>query len=443
MANTPVTTDRQIAGLAPGPKVYEVAVGGSRGLYVRVFPSGSRSFELRYTTRSAARRHLGLGRWPDLTLAQARARAGEKRLAVLEGADPVADRLAARVEARTGETFGELAEAYWAAAARGIHGGRRRPKRESTIRTERSLWNSHACAALGARRFRELRRRDIRLFMHDLVEGGGLAPASIAAVGAVVQAILQFAVHEEKIEANPALGLARPLALTSRDRMFSDEALRAIWLELDRAANARPSPVSGGAAYNAIAPTTALALQLMILTLTRRSEAAGARWNEFDLRAGVWIIPAGRAKARHLQVVPLTAPMMEVLRAARERCPTGSVLFAPTRGEADHIDPHLLTRAVSRLCSKLELPAGSPHDFRRSGATTLIGRYGVGRMLAGLLLGHTAREGAAVTSVYDRHSYLPEKHRALELWGEHLGRLAQSPGSQTQALDWYGGSSSR
>lgn len=58
--------------------------------------------------------------------------------------------------------------------------------------------------------------------------------------------------------------------------------------------------------------------------------------------------------------------------------------------------------------------------MRRTGVTTLIGRYRVPRMIAGLLLGHTIREGVAATSVYARHSYLPEKHEALQIWGRRL-----------------------
>ncbi|WP_292129204.1 hypothetical protein, partial [Brevundimonas sp.] len=62
----------------------------------------------------------------------------------------------------------------------------------------------------------------------------------------------------------------------------------------------------------------------------------------------------------------------------------------------------------------------SPHDVRRSGATTLTGRYGVTRFVVGLVLGHTPSEGAAVTGVYDRHTYLPEKRSALAAWAGHL-----------------------
>ena len=137
MPTTTVTTDRQISALKPLSRVYEVAIGDARGLYVRVFPTGTRNFELRYTCDSGSRRRLGIGTWPELSLAQARVRAGENRVAVQDGSDPAAERAQRRLEARTGETLAELAESYWSAAKRGLHGGRRRPKRESTIRTER------------------------------------------------------------------------------------------------------------------------------------------------------------------------------------------------------------------------------------------------------------------------------------------------------------------
>lgn len=97
-----ITTDRQISALKPLSAVFEVAVRDCRGLYVRVFPTGTRNFELRYTSVGGARRRLGLGAWPELTLAQARIRAGEKRIAVLDGSDPAAERNQARLEARTG-----------------------------------------------------------------------------------------------------------------------------------------------------------------------------------------------------------------------------------------------------------------------------------------------------------------------------------------------------
>lgn len=422
-SSSSLSTDRQIAALKPGDRPYELVIAGARGLYIRVFPTGARKFEYRYTSRSGSRRRMVLGAWPDLSLYEARVRASQLRQSVHDGADPAEKKALEKVQARTGETFAELADAYWAAAARGLHGGRRRPKREATIQTEKSWWRTHVETKLGHRRYQNLRRTDIRLFMKALVMESRLAPASIAAVGALIQSILQYAVLEEKIDANPAAGLARPLALTSRDRLFSDNAMATIWKTAGTAATERDPTRSPRAQ---LSPEMGLAIQFLILTLTRRAETAGARWSEFDLKAGLWTIPASRTKALHTHIVPLTEPMVAILEEMRRRHPVRAAVFPPLRGRSDHLDPHALTRAFARICEQHRLPAGSPHDVRRTGVTTLIGRYRVPRMIAGLLLGHTIREGAAATSVYDRHSYLPEKHEALQIWGRHLEALERA-----------------
>lgn len=416
MARTFLTTDRQIAALQPKPAPYETGVSGYRGLYVRTFPTGTRKFEFRYTSLCGARRRLILGTWPDLSLADARRRTGALRQAVQDGQDPAAVRAAEKAQARTGETLSELAESYWAAAAKGLHGGRRRPKRDSTIQTERHWWRNHIEKKLGDRRFQELRRTDIRLFMKDLVLETQLAPASVASVGALLQSVLQYAVLEERLDANPAVGLARPLALTSRDRLFSDDALAVIWKAAGRTLDGTVTPAR-------IAPEMGLAVRFLMLTLARRAEAAGARWSEFDLDARTWTIPTARAKAGHIQVVPLTAATLSILEDMRRRHPHGRFVFPSPRDENRHLDPHALTRAFARICEQHGLPKGSPHDVRRSGATTLIGRYRVNRMVAGLLLGHTPRDGAAATSVYDRHTYLAEKRDALDAWSRHLMKI--------------------
>ena len=85
-----------------------------------------------------------------------------------------------------------------------------------------------------------------------------------------------------------------------------------------------------------------------------------------------------------------------------------------------------MTRAVNRLCTRLKLPLGSPHDFRRTGATTLTNEtYRVRRFIVGKVLGHTAHEGTAVTAIYDRNEYLVEKREALDAWGRHIDSLVR------------------
>lgn len=332
-----LSTDRQISGLKPAVTAYERTISGSRGLAVRVFPSGSKQFEYRYVTTSGVRRRLVLGTYPGLTLAKARIAANAARMSVLGGADPVGERAAARERIRTGATLDELAEAYWSAAAVGLHGGRRRPKRPISIQRERHTWK-------------------------------------------------------------------RPNEKTS-------------------GVHARLDPAMG------------LAIQFLMLTLTRRTEIAGARKAEVDRAAGLWIIPSERAKARHPHVVPLGARCMEVLDKAWALDPDSPFLFPSPRSPDQHLDPQAITRAIARTCARKKLLLGSPHDVRRSGAKTLTGRYGVTRFIVGLVLGHTPSDGAAVTGVYDRHTYVPEKQRALELWAGHVcGEIAMYS-VETGAID--------
>ncbi|OYX58598.1 MAG: hypothetical protein B7Y86_02615 [Brevundimonas subvibrioides] len=422
MARLLLTTDRQISGLKPADKVYEMGIGGSRGLGVRVFPTGLKQFEFRYVAANGTRRRLGLGAYPDLSLAEARAKVAGLRIAVVDGGDPVAEKTAARERARTGETLDELAEAYWQAATVGLHGGRRRPKREVTLCNERQMWRNHIKIPLGARPFTEIRRADVKVFMRKLVTDSGLAAASVASIGAVLHAVLGFAVLEERIESNPALGLARPLALTSRERMFDDAALRTLWDAASEASVPRGPGEKTAGVHARLEPAMGLAIQLLMLTLTRRNEVAGARKTEFDRTAKIWTIPSERAKAKHQHVVPLGDDALEVLDVAWALDPGSPYLFPSTRSPGQHLDPHAITRAFARTCARRKMAVGSPHDVRRSGATTLTGRYGVSRFVVGLVLGHTPSEGAAVTSVYDRHTYVPEKRAALELWANHLVR---------------------
>jgi integrase len=288
---------------------------------------------------------------------------------------------------------------------------------------------------LGGRPFADIRRAEVKAFMRELVVAGRYAPATIATVGGILHAVMGFAVQEERIEVNPVTGLSRPLALTSRERMFDDAGLKVIRdVAIDASLPRKPGETGGQARLE---PAMGLAIQFLMLTLTRRNEVAGARKAEVDRAAGLWIIPSERAKARHPHVVPLGARCLEVIEKAWALDPDSPFLFPSPRSPDQHLDPHAITRAIARICERKGLPLGSPHDLRRSGATTLTGRYGFTRLIVGLILGHTPKEGAAVTGVYDRHTYVPEKRKALEVWAAHLcgDAVAEISGARNQARE--------
>ncbi|EDX78916.1 site-specific recombinase, phage integrase family protein [Brevundimonas sp. BAL3] len=420
MSSLVITTDRQLAGLKPLDKRYERRVSGARGLSVRVWPSGLTQFEVRYAVGGGPRRRTILGDYPAVSLADAREKATALRLDVLKGVDPVAERIAAQRPAPPQETLDQVAETYWAASELGLHGGRRRPKRPRTIANERHLWQRHISASLGATAPRDLKRVEVKTFMRSLVTERHLSAASAASIGGLLHSILAYCVQEELVDANPVVGLARPLALVSRDRLLDDAGLKLVWdIVLDGAQPRPPGYLNIGLAARP-EPVMALAIQLLMLTLTRRNEVAGARKAEFDLDAGLWVIPAERAKANHQHVVPLSPQALNVLTEAFALDPASPFVFPSPRVADQCIDEQAITRTFSRIFERRKLPLRSPHDVRRTGATTLTGRYGVTRFIVGLVLGHTPKDGAAVTAVYDRYTYVPEKRDALVRWAGHL-----------------------
>jgi integrase len=438
-----LTNDRQIAGLKPSAKRYERVVAGTRGLLLIVYPSGAKTFALRYVAEGGERRRLPLGAYPGLGLSAAKDLAATLQVGVTGGGDPAEERAARRLEARTGETVEELAEAYWQAAAVGLHGGRQKPKRANTIAKEQGIWRSHIKPQLGSRRFTELRRADIKAFVRSLVTSGRLRPASVAGVGGVLSNILAFAVYEDRLEANPAFGLTKPLGWESRSRLFGDAALEKILATLAEASAIREEGAEREDPRARMGPAMALALRFLILTLCRRSEVAGACWSEIDLKNATWTIPAERTKANRAHVVPLTDAALDLLDQASRLPGAQSFVFPSPADPKRSLDPHAVTRALSRLCKRLELAPGSPHDIRRSGATTLTGeRYRIRRFIVGKVLGHNPRDGAQVTSVYDRNEYLAEKREALDAWARHV-RLLSGPRGVVVSLTRTMGSDDR
>lgn len=436
-----ITSDRAIASLKPAERPYEKAVGDVRGLIVRVFPSGSKAFEFRYVAESGVRRRLPLGPYPGLSYADARAQAFAKRAEVVGGRDPAAERAERRNEARTGDTLSELAEAYFKAAEKGLHGGRGRPKRTSTLSVERNRYEQHVKPALGKRRFKELRRADIKGFRRDLLAAERYSADTVSAILRTFSAIMAFGVHEEWIEANPLAGLTTPLALKQRERLFDEEAIGRLWSAL-----ATPVVMSEGKTrpirYGDKAPegrasadlAVSLALRFAILTLGRRGEVVGAKWAEIDFKTNTWTVPADRHKSRKAHVAPLSEPALEILAQARALSAgkPDDFVFASISDPKKPVHGDALTKAIKRTCANLKLPHGSPHDFRRAGATVLTSEHlGFRRFVVSKVLGHEGLEGAAVTAVYDRNNYLAEKRAALEAWGSHVVALSQCKVAQS------------
>ena len=423
-----ITTIASVEAAKPVPnRQVEYPDAKVPGLALRVSPAGNKSWTLRYRTKEGEQRRLTLGRYPSLTLSKARELAHKAVGRVAEGVDPAKEKRSSKAAAQTKKlsTVATLIESYFEDAARGRHKPNGRPKRTSTLNMERDYFERVIKPRFGPRSVIDLTRHELQRFLDDI---GHTAPASARHCRNVIRQAFNYGIRREVVEKNPAQLTELP-ASHSRDRVLSDDELRAIW----KAANA-PASVEG----LTMSAATGLAICFAMVTLQRGGEVCGLHARETDREGKLWTIPGTRTKNHRTHVVPLSDLALGILDRAfalaaaqepkRSKRPAGKwdgFAFPSPRGDLS-MTRHAFTRAMKRVTRALKIPDATPHDFRRTGSTNITGeRIAIPRFIVSRLLNQISDTGGApaATGIYDRNEYLPEKRRALGAWSALLQEI--------------------
>ena len=396
------------------------------GLALRISPAGNKSWTLRYRTNEGEQRRLTLGRYPSVSLSKARELAHKAVGRVADGVDPAKEKRSIKAAAQTKKlsTIAALIESYFEDAARGRHKPNSRPKRTSTLNMERDYFERVIKPRFGSLPVVDLTRHELQRFLDDI---GRTAPASARHCRNVIRQAFNYGIRREVVEKNPAQLTDLP-ASRSRERVMSDDELRAIWKAANAPASVEDLTLSAG---------TGLAICFAMVTLQRGGEVCGLHAREIDREGKLWTIPGTRTKNHRIQVVPLSDLALDILdrafalaltepKAAEPSADKWSGFAFPSRSSDRPITRHAFTRAMKRMTNALRIPDATPHDFRRTGATNITGeRIGIPRFIVSRVLNQISDTGgaAAVTGVYDRNEYLPEKRRALTAWSGLLQEI--------------------
>jgi integrase len=281
------------------------ADGGN--LYHRIAPGGSRGWIFRFAKHGRTR-DMGMGPYPEISLATARKRAFELRQLVADDIDPIkkrqAERDAARVEDAKTITFDDCAKAYIAAH-----------EAEWRSATHRQQWANtlaqHVSPVIGRLPVRAI---DDGLVLRVLERNDFWSARTETAsrVRGRIEAVLDWArVRGYRTGENPARWrghLEHQLASKTKSRQVKHYA-------------ALPYAQVGKfmQAVGKRSSTTARALEFLVLTAARAGEVLNATWDEVDLDACVWTVPANRTKANREHRVPLSKPAIAVLRTLDRR----------------------------------------------------------------------------------------------------------------------------
>lgn len=153
-----------------------------------------------------------------------------------------------------------------------------------------------------------------------------------------------------------------------------------------------------------------LTVKLLLVLAVRKMELMGARWEEFDLDAAVWYLPAERTKTSVAVDIPLPPPAVEWLRDLK-RLASINAWVLPARKMQNRMIPHVCESTLPVALAKVKhgLPRFTVHDFRRT-ARTHLSALGVDPHIAERCLNHKIK---GVEGIYDRHSYFSERKGAL------------------------------
>ncbi len=384
MTKRPRTLTAAFVRTVNRPGVYGDGRGG-RGLSLRVHrtKTGRISRTWRQRLRIEGRlTSVGLGPYPEITLAEARRKALDNSRAVRHGGDP---------RGRGVPTFAEAAE-------RTIELHRDGWKAGSTMAEQwESTFRLHAAPLLD--------KPVDRITSADVL--GCLAPIwnSKPAAGRKarnrISAVFRWCIGNNLRPDNPVdrAVVALPRANGNAPRHYRALPHREVAAALGAIRRVR---------Y--IHPSAALCVEMIALTAVRAGEARGARWDEIDLGAGVWTIPASRMKAGREFSVPLSTGALEVLERARALSPESSLVFPSRTGGV------LPRNAPGRVLRRAGV-ASTVHGFRSS-ARSWMAESGVPAEVAEACLAHVPR--SQVVQAYQRSDLLERRAEVMQAWSEYV-----------------------
>ena len=390
-------TDTQAKRAKPAAKPYKLP--DERGLHLLVRPSGAKLWQLRYR-HGGKEKTASLGQYPDVGLKDARARRDSARKLVAEGRDPVQTRRAAQVAERAANehTFEAIARQWW--------GSWRSARTERHADYVMRRLEQNVFPAIGARPLGAIEAPELVALVKAVAARGALdmAHRCLQMCGQV----FRYAIAHGLAVRNPAVDV-KPGDLLPATRKENYARIEARELPaLMRKIEAYPGK-----------PTTRLAIKLLAHTFVRTGELIAARWDEFDLDAARWNIPAERMKMRAAHTVPLTPQVLELLRTLHTITGTGALLFPGERDRAKPMSNNTILKALERMGYKGRMTG---HGFRGL-ASTVLHEHDFNPAHIETQLAHSPRN--AVSAAYNHAAYLRQRAALMRWWSDYLDSAAR------------------
>ena len=381
-------TDSRIKALKPiAGSRYSKADGG--GLLLDVTPGGVKSWVFRYRL-NGVREKVVLGRYPDMPLKVAREKRDELATQVASGKSPASEKKLARAGMPTNPTVKEFGERYYTEQV---------VKRWKDPKGVRRYLDNEIFPAFGEKALKDVNALDVQTLVYRKRDGGQVA-AAIQLRG-MLKGMFDYAIETRLVMVNPAAMVATRFIgkARKRARVLTPNEIR-LYLRTIYQSNIRRQ--------------FKLALHIILLTLSRKSEMLLARWEHVNFEAGEWLIPEKNAKTAKPHIVYMSTQVAEMLQELKVLA-GDSELVMPGRGSLTKpFAANALNKALEGLT--FDMDPLTIHDLRRTGATLLTER-GFNKDVIEKALSH---EAVGIRAVYIIAEFAEQRKKMLQWWADYV-----------------------
>ena len=372
----------------PQEKPYKLVDGA--GLFLLVKPNGSKLWRRRLRV-NGVETMFAIGRYPSVSLSDARIAAREALVMAQQGINPSTRRKAGKALNANAQasTFKLIAEKWlekkakeWVAI---------------TLRQRTRLLQNYVFPSIGDLPVGEINSATVFNVLEKLHK---VAPSQTAFARHCISRVMGQAIIRGLAVTDPVYVLRdqHKAPKTVHHRPLDEKEIKPFFAALE---------------LSNIHEQTRIAVKLSFWTLCRSREVIGARWDEFDLDLGIWTIPASRMKKRQQHVVPLPLEAVATLRHLRALMPNRAVLFPNAHDPLRSAGHTYLNRAVTKLGFK----GFTAHGIRATGST-ILNEMAFRSDVIEHQLSHIERN--KTKAAYNQAGYVEERREMMQFWASYL-----------------------
>jgi len=394
--------DTQVKRAKAQDKEYNLSDGG--GLQLRVKPTGVKTWLLNYPRPFTGKRtNLGLGVYPEITLAEAREKRDAARKLLAKDVDPREHRDDENRKAAFAHnnTLKHVA-ALWFEVKQG----------EVSDDYADDIWRSlemHVFPELGKRPLHKVTAPLAIDALRPLAAKGSLE--TVRRVCQRLNEVMAWALNTGRIDHNPLAGIKKAFHAPQEQGQpsIAPDQLGQFLTDLQEAS---------------VRVTTRCLILWQLHTMVRPGEAAGARWDEIDTKAALWTIPAARMKKKRPHSVPLTPQALHLLERMKPIAGNSEYIFPADRDRSKPANSQAANAAIKRMADYRYKGALVAHGLRSLASTTLNERAFDPDIIE-VALAHV--DPNQVRAAYNRAQYLDRRRTMMTWWSDHIERGGTVP----------------